>query len=116
MAPMRSIPKTEWKFFFDRVSKALPGKLAEIEVAALDLGDNILAEWVPMLGITYESRDDILDVALDRASHVIRHPREVVVEEDASGLKSLAVVDADETRQIIRLKAPLMLPPAEVRK
>ena len=38
------------------MSKALLGKWAEIEVASLDLEDQIVAEWVPLLGITYEVR------------------------------------------------------------
>jgi hypothetical protein len=112
MSSLRTIPKTEWRSFFDRMSQALLGKLAEIEVASMDLGDNIVAEWVPMIGITYDSRDDLLDVALDRANHLIRHPKEILVEEDENGLKSVAVLDGDDTRQIVNLRTPLMLPPA----
>src|SRR5258705_4109917 len=80
MSTLRNLPKTEWRRFFDRVSKPLIGKRAEIEVAALDLGDQIVAEWVPLIGITYDSQDDLLDVALDRANRLIRHPREILVE------------------------------------
>jgi hypothetical protein len=94
------------------MSKALLGKRAEIEVASLDLGDQIVAEWIPLIGITYDSRDDLLDVALDRSNHLIRHPREILVEETAGGLASVAVLDEDGARQIVRLKEPLMLPPA----
>jgi hypothetical protein len=112
MSALRSVPKTEWRSFFDRMSQALLGKWAEIEVAAMDLGNIIVAEWIPMLGITYESRDDVLDVALDRANHLIRHPKEIVVEEDATGLRSVAVLDGEGARQIVHLRMPLMLPPA----
>jgi hypothetical protein len=112
MAQLLSVPQSEWRPFFDRMSKALLGKWAEIEVASLELGDQIIADWVPMLGITYDSRDDLLDVALDRASHLIRHPRAILVEESQTGVASVAVVDEDGARQIIRLKEPLMLPPA----
>jgi hypothetical protein len=112
MSSLRSIPKTEWPSFFDRLSHALLGKWAEIEVASMDLGDNVIDEWVPMIGITYDSRDDMLDVALDRANHLIRFPKDILVEEDESGLKSVAVLDNAGARQIINLKTPLMLPPA----
>jgi hypothetical protein len=112
MSKSRGLPQSDWRNYFDRMSKALLGKRAEVEVAALDLGDQIVAEWIPMLGITYESRDDLLDVAFDRGSHLIRHPREIVVEEDAGGLLSVAVVDQDGTRQVVRLKQPLALPAA----
>ena len=112
MSEFRTVPQSAWREYFDRMSKALLGKRAEVEVAALDLGAQVVAEWVPMLGITYESKDDLLDVAFDRANHLIRHPREIVVEEDAGGLLSVAVVDREGTRQLVRLKEPLMLPPA----
>ena len=114
MSALRSVPKTEWRSFFDRISEALLCKWAEIEVAAMDLGAIIVAEWIPMLGITYDSRDDLLDVALDRANHLIRHPKEILVEEDETGLKSVAVLDGDDTRQIVNLRTPLMLPPPMV--
>jgi hypothetical protein len=32
---------------------------AEIEVTSLDLGDQIVAEWVPMIGISYDSKHDL---------------------------------------------------------
>jgi hypothetical protein len=107
-----NVPPSEWRTYFDRMSKALLGKRAEIEVASLDLGDQIVAEWVPLLGITYESADDVLDVALDRSSHLIRHPKEILVEETPGGLASVAIVDSEGARQVVRLKDPLALPPA----
>jgi Family of unknown function (DUF5335) len=114
MTQLLSVPRSEWRSLFDRMSKALLGKRAEIEVASLDLGDQIAAEWIPMLGITYDSRDDLLDVALDRFDHLIRHPKEILVAEDATGVATVAVVDGEDVRQVIRLKEPLMLPPAAV--
>ncbi len=96
------------------MSKVLLGKSAEIEIATLDLGDQIIADWVPLIGITYDSQDDLLDIALDRANHLIRRPREIAVKEGDDGLESVAVVDADGARQTVNLKTPLALPPAEV--
>jgi Family of unknown function (DUF5335) len=112
MSKLVSVPQAEWRPFFDRMSKALLGKWAEIEVASLELGDQIIAEWVPLLGITYDTKDDLLDVALDRSNHLIRHPRDIVVEETPTGLASVVVIDAEGARQIVRLKEPLMLPGA----
>jgi hypothetical protein len=112
MSKLVSVPQAEWRPFFDRMSKALLGKWAEIEVASLELGDQIIAEWVPLIGITYDTKDDLLDVALDRSNHLIRHPRDIVVEETPTGLASVAVIDAEGARQIVRLKEPLMLPGA----
>jgi len=107
---LSDVPRTEWREFFDRMSKALTGKWAEIEVASLDLGDQITAEWIPLIGITYDSKNDLLDVALDRYDHLIRRPRQVAVEEAGGGLASVAVVDQDGTKQVVRMKQPLTLP------
>jgi uncharacterized protein DUF5335 len=114
MSTFRTVPKPEWRPFFDRMSKALLlGKSAEIEVASPDIGDQILAQGIPMIGVTYDSNNDLLDVALDRTDHLVYHPQEIVVEEGAAGLLSIAVTTADGTRQIVRLKEPLALPAAE---
>ena len=51
---------------FDRLSKTLEGKQAEIEVASLSLGDQVEAEWLPLHGITYDPNDDLVEVALER--------------------------------------------------
>ena len=111
MSQMLTVPQPEWKAYFDRLSRALLGKRAEVEVASLDLGDQIVAEWIPLIGITYDSREDLLDVALDRSNHLIRHPRQIVVEEAPAGVASVAVTDSDGLQQIVRLKTPMMLPP-----
>jgi hypothetical protein len=94
------------------MSKPLLGKWAEVEVASLDLGDQITAEWIPLIGITYDSRDDLVDVALDRANRLIRHPTAIIVEEAPTGLESVAVIDAEGARHFVKLREPLALPPA----
>jgi len=110
MSNVHNVPRSEWRAFFDRMSKGLLGKWAEVEVASLGLGDQIVAEWIPLLGITYDSKDDLLDVAFDRGNHLIRHPRDIAVEETLTGLASVAVIDEDGARQVVRFKEPLMLP------
>jgi hypothetical protein len=110
MATSRTIPQAEWQTFFNGIADTLVGKRAEVEAASLDLGDQIVAEWVPLLGISYDSRDDLLDVALAGLNHLIRRPREVYVQEGAKGVETIAVMSADGVTQILRLKDPLMLP------
>jgi hypothetical protein len=112
MAAWRDVPKTEWRHFFDEMSKLkLAGKWAEIELATPEVGDQIVAERVPVIGITYDSRDDLLDVALDRANRLIRHPQAIDVEEEPIGIVSIAVLDDEGARHIIRLTEPLTLTP-----
>ena len=107
MSKLTTIHRSEWQAFFNRLSDTLTGKWAEVEVSSLDLGDQIVAEWVPMYGITFEPKDDLLDVAFDRFNHFIRHPQDIVVEEDGSSILSIAVVDREGEKQVVRLKQPL---------
>jgi len=107
---MKSIRKSDWKTYADRVTRGLVGKQAEIEVDSLRLGAQIEAEWIALLGIAYDPRDDIFEVALDGLDHLISQPTEIYAEEGVYGLSLLAVVDADGNRHLIRFRDPLMLP------
>lgn len=107
----RKLEKTQWGPYFDRMSRVLAGKRAEIEVASLKLGDQVETEWLPLNGITYDPKDDILEISLgDEVDHMIAKPRQIFLEEDGPELSSLEIVDGDGTRQIVMLRDPLLLP------
>jgi len=106
----RQLEKSQWHAYFDRMSKALVGKRAEIAVASLKLGDQIAAEWLPLRGISYDPKNDVIEIALEGVDHLIHKPREIYVEEQGLELSSLEVVDAEGARQIVVLRDPLMLP------
>jgi Family of unknown function (DUF5335) len=110
---VRKLEKADWHPFFDHLSKLLTGRRAEIEVASLRLGNQVEAEWLPLLGLVYDQKEDVLEVALDGLDHLIRKPREIYIEEGEGLVSSVAAVDADGIHQIIRLKEPLMLPPPQ---
>jgi len=112
VAKLAQVSKPEWKAFFDRVSKSLVNARAEIEVASLDLGDQVVAEWVPLLGLSYDPRADRLDIVLARSNHAISGPKEISVQESAEGLETVAIVDKEGARQVVKLKKPLLLPAA----
>ncbi|MEA3003179.1 MAG: hypothetical protein QOH81_1967 [Sphingomonadales bacterium] len=107
---VQQIDKSAWPGFFDIFTKSLAGKTAEIEVASLELGDQIEAGWVPLIGITYDHKDDLVEIALEGVDHMILSPREVYVDYGVGGLISLEVVDAEGVQQIVKLKDPLALP------
>ena len=90
--------------------KSLLGARAEIEVASLDLGDQIEVEWLPLLGITYVDKNDILEVALEVVDHLNYGPREVWADLNVGEMMSFEVIDDRGVPQIIKLRQPLMLP------
>ncbi len=107
---IRKLEKPDWQRFLDSVSKLLEAKQAEIEVASLDLGNQLSAEWLPLLGITYDPKDDIVEVALDGLDHIIYRPREIYLDSGVEALTSIEIVDGDGVKQIVKLKNQLMLP------
>jgi uncharacterized protein DUF5335 len=106
----RKLEKEEWKTFFDRVSKMLEGKQAEIEIGSLRLGAQVQAEWLPLRGIAYDHKDDIMEITLDGLDHIITKPREIYVEDGTLRLESIEIIDADGIKQIVKLRNELMLP------
>jgi hypothetical protein len=110
---LRKIPQAEWRTFFDGMADALVGKRVQVEAASLDLGDQIVAAWLPLLGVSYDPHDDLLDVALVGLDHRISHPREIDVEAGRNGIETVAILPADGMTQVLHLKDPLMLPAAE---
>ena len=104
------IEKSSWRPYFDNMSRLLDGKRAEIEVDALALGSQIEAQWLPLLGITYDPRSDVVEIVLEGLDHLIHKPRDVFVDQTAVELNSMEVIDEDEQHHIVRLRDPLMLP------
>jgi hypothetical protein len=105
------LEKSAWRPYFDHISKLLgEGKRAEIEVASLKIGDQIEAEWVQLLGISYDPKDDLVEVLVEGLDHLIHKPREIFIDHIAVELTSMEVIDADDYRHIIKLRDPLMLP------
>jgi len=107
----RKLQKGEWRPFLDRMSKVIAGSQAEIAIDSLALGHQIEAEWLPLLGIAYDPKDDLVEVALEGVDHMISHPREIYVDDGGPMLNSLEIVDDEGTRQVIQLRRPLMLAP-----
>jgi hypothetical protein len=110
----RKVDKAEWKQFFDVLSKQVEGTHAAIEVASLKLGDQIEAEWLPLIGLVYDHKDNSVEIALevsklDVVDHIIREPREIYFAEDGRQFMGLDIIDLEGTHHIVKLKDPLML-------
>ena len=112
MPTSRTIPREQWRTFFDSIADGLIGKRVEVEASSLDLGDQIVADWMPLLGLSYDSADDLVDVSLGDLNHLIRKPTAIYVQEGPNGIQTIAVASADGATQILHLKDPLMLPAA----
>src|SRR3954465_12029536 len=104
------LDKRQWSMFLNGVARMLEGKQAEVEVASLRLGDQVEAEWLPLRGIAYDSKGNIVEVALEGLDPLIPSPREIYVDDDPLGLWTFEIVNADDVREIIRFRDPFALP------
>ena len=102
--PIRRLKKAEWRSYLDRIARALIGRRAAIEIRAPQFSNDIQAEWLPLQGISYDPRKDILEIAVTGLKHMIRKPLHLVVEEDGGQLATLEIIDQDGLSQIVRLR------------
>ena len=109
----RTLARAEWRRYCDGVSKATAGGRVELDVASLDLGDLVEARWLPLLGLVFDARGDVLEVALDGVGHSIVSPRKVLIEETERGLVAIEIVGADDTVETLRFREPLRLENSE---
>jgi hypothetical protein len=111
----QAIDKAEWQAYCEFISRTLEGGGVEIEVTSLDLGDQIQANWLPMIGITYDPKDDIFDLALQRGDDVVDHviygPREFAADREFAELTALEITDKNGRQHLLRLRDTLALPP-----
>jgi hypothetical protein len=105
------VEKSEWLPFFDFMSKTMIGRHAEVDVLSLKHGDQVAAQWLPLLGMVYDAKNDVVEISLDGLDHMVHRPQELYVD---FGLDtaSIEVVDSDAVCQIVILRTPLMLPGA----
>jgi len=103
------VPKEKWQSYMDAVSRELTGKQVEIEVDSLDLGHQVEADWVPLYGITYDDKDDLVAIEIEGLTHTVNRPQDVFADRDETGLKRMEIVGADGRQQILNFRDPLML-------
>ncbi len=107
---IRNLEKPQRQGYFDRVSQHLGATQARIELIGNDVGAQLEADWVGLVGLAYDPRNDELEIATDALDHHISRPREVYVDDGVEGLHSVEIIDDAGNKQIIRLKQPLRLP------
>lgn len=107
----RALVRAEWRRYCDRISHAVAGRRVELDVASLALGDHVEARWLPLLGVVYDARGDVLEVALEGVGHSIVGPRKILLEETDRGLVAIEIVGADDTVETVRFREPLRVEP-----
>jgi hypothetical protein len=104
------LARIQWRALCDRVSKAAANQSAELEIVSLDIGDRVEARWLPLYGLSFDARADVLEIALAGIDHLIEHPVDLRIEETPRGLVAIEITRADGTEEVLQLRNPLPLP------
>ena len=106
----QKLDKVELRELFDRVTKELKAHTVEVDVASLQLGDQIKADWVRLLGLSYDPHDDAIEIMLDGIDITVPKPREIHFDGTGRQWTALDIRDAEGVQHILELKEPLLLP------
>ena len=113
----RELERASWPAYFDSIASSIEGMLVTVELMVEQLGDQTDIERLPVQAISYDPRDDVLEVAVGgrgtRYPVVLRHfissPTAISVEELEGRPNAILVTDPGGVRTLIRLFEPGML-------
>jgi len=116
----RELERGEWAPYFDSLAPAIEGLPVTIEVMSEQIGDQTDVERLPLSTITFDSREEVLEVAVggrDRRypvllRHLISGPRSIAIEgAEERRPSAILITDAEGVRTLVRLFEPAALEP-----
>jgi len=112
--PIREIPRSEWRTFFDNFSKQHEGWVTTVEILGGDLpGDQIEATGLPLIGISSDrkgSEPDAVEITVgrdpsDEMTHIIHTASRVLFDSRDGGQEALQIESAEGGKTILSLRA-----------
>jgi hypothetical protein len=110
MSTTRQLEPADWKAYFDRFTRQhltdeTPGA-ASLEVISSALGDQFEASAVRLLGLTYDPKRQVFEVAMEGLDHLVFRPAQIWILEGEPGLVStIEIVDQDGTKEILYVRS-----------
>lgn len=123
LATSREIPERSWLAYLTSLAGLYRGWRVTIEVLSEDLGDQRVANGLPLQGLSFEiagsEAGDILIEAGDLPDfliHHVDHPRIMRVASTRPGFETDIEFESDDgTITLVVLQCPLLLPPGASR-
>lgn len=109
MSETKQIPRDQLATYFDTFTKRFlrdgAPEAADVEILEPALGDQIAVSGARLLGVTYDSRANALEVELDSGDHRTYAPDAVwTIEEPDGFVSAIEVVRDDGTREVVSVK------------
>jgi len=102
----RELQKSEWIPYFKLISTSVEDQSIDLEVAGLEIGDQIEAEWISFDGISYDSKADCIFIHTPVVDHTIVHPQKVMIAEEGDAIVTINIKD-EETTQMVHFHRPI---------
>ena len=106
MTKTRELPREEWAELLDKISRHGAGRDVMVEVDALAIGAQIEAEHVALLGLSYDPKDDAVQVMLPGIEHQIEKPVSIYVAYEGVAITAIEIVGTDGAHHIVRPEKP----------
>jgi hypothetical protein len=110
MMTTRKLERSEWQRYFDEVAKHLPSMRVGVSILGDEIGAQVETENGALLGISYDSNDEVFEIATPSISHRVANPKAIYVQEEGGTLSSIEVIAQDDTKQIVQLRQLPSLP------
>src|SRR3954467_2069345 len=109
MAMTKAVPRERLEAYCDEFTKRFlrdeSPEAVDVEVLEPDLGEQVMAQGVRLLGITYDRHNNSLEFALESGDHRIVEPAEVwTIEEEDGFINAVEVVHSDGAREVVSVK------------
>lgn len=106
---IKKLEPTDWQAYFDKFSKNMSTEhrtdYAEIRILSEEIGSQKETSWLPLKGLTYDSRSEILEVLVENMDHMVLEPSEIYVDENEAGtINALEVIRRDGIKEIIEVR------------
>jgi sirohydrochlorin ferrochelatase len=111
------LARDAWRPYFDELSRHLGTVEATVEVAGRDLGAQIAAERLVLRGISYDHKDDVLVIVLERGpedredyEHMVNRPQRIYVATGEGAEMTIDVEDGEGHQTLVHIERPEALP------
>jgi hypothetical protein len=108
----RKLERSNWQSYFDEAAKRLPSMRVGVSIIGDEIGVQPQSENGALIGISYDSNEQVLEVATPSISHRVSSPKDIYVREESGMLASVEVIAEDDSKQIIELRVLPSLPPS----
>lgn len=109
------IPKQEWEKFFDDLSRRRFEWLSKIEVFQENIGSQVLAEGLPLVGITAEAQDGnfLIEISVgeetgNHLTHTIQNPAKIAFLSDEKNIGGIVELEEENgTKTLVNIIEPM---------